>query len=84
VIISHNDSKGRAIRHGPYFLEVVSVAQDHPRSVDSRGLMSTKFSQEKSATLGARSASSRACHTNKTKKGEWHPWSMLCFLKDTS
>jgi hypothetical protein len=30
VIIAHNDSKGRAIRHGPYSLEVVSVAQDHP------------------------------------------------------
>jgi hypothetical protein len=29
VIIAHNDSKGRTIRHGPYFLEVVTVAQDH-------------------------------------------------------
>jgi hypothetical protein len=57
VTVAHDDSKGHAIRQGPYSLEALSLPQDHLASIDSRGLTSTKFSQEASGTLGARSAS---------------------------
>jgi hypothetical protein len=29
MIVAHDDSKGRAIRQGPYSLEALSLAQDH-------------------------------------------------------
>jgi hypothetical protein len=57
VTVTHDDSKGCAIRQGPYSLEALSLPQGHLTSIDSKGLTSTKISQKVSGTLGARSAS---------------------------
>jgi hypothetical protein len=53
----HDDSKGRAIRRGPYSLEPLVSHKFTWRSVDSRGYRVYQSVKSASGTLGARGAS---------------------------
>jgi hypothetical protein len=58
MTVAHDDSKGRAIRQGPYSLEALSLPQDHLARVLTPGVFDVyQVSQEASGTLGARGAS---------------------------
>jgi hypothetical protein len=54
---AHDDSKGHTIRQGPYFLEALSLPQDHLTKYLVQGRTSTKISQKVNYTLRACSAS---------------------------
>jgi hypothetical protein len=63
--VAYEDSKGRAIRKGPYSLEALSFSQGHLNGVLNPRIGQLQNQSKASGTLGAHSASQRACHVIK-------------------
>jgi hypothetical protein len=84
VTVTHDDSKGHAIRQGPYSLEPLVSYKFTWRSVDSRGSRGLPISLVGEWHPGSTWCILKGTSHKRNSVGEWHPWSTWCILKGMS
>jgi hypothetical protein len=82
--VTHDDSKGRAIRRGSYSLEPLVSHKFTWRSVDSRGYRCLPISPVGEWNPWSTWCILKGTPHKRNTRSEWHPWSTWCILKGTS
>jgi hypothetical protein len=84
MTVAHDDSKGRAIRRGPYSLEPLVTHKFTWQSVDSKGYRCLPISLVGEWHPWSTWCILKGTSHKRNTRSEWHPWSTWCVLKGTS